>query len=329
MAQSLFTLIKQRQPHTLIDVLAPAWSAPLLARMPEVNQALTMPLGHGQFHLKQRYRIAKQLPRSYQQAIVLPNSFKSALIPWFARIPQRTGWRGEMRVGLLNDMRLLDKTRLPQMVQRFAALALARDEILSDVPKPSLQVDEVSRQHTLVKHGLPTQPAILALCPGAEFGSAKCWPASHYAALARTKLDQGWQVWIIGSPKDHTIAAEIQHATQQRCRNLAGQTTLAEAIDLLSLATIVVANDSGLMHIAAALARKVIACYGSTDPQFAPPLTPHARVLWQGLACSPCRQRVCPLGHRACLYDITVPQVLAAMDDLEFATGTEHACASH
>ena len=318
MAQSLFMLLKQRQPDVQIDVLAPTWSYPLLARMPEVAQPLDMPLRHGEFGLKRRYEVSQQLPRDYQQAIVLPNSFKSAFIPLFARIPQRTGWRGEMRFGLLNDIRKLDKAKLPLMVQRFAALALPKHETLADnYPRPRLQTSEAETQLALQAHHLDRDKPILALCPGAEYGSAKRWPTEYYAEIANARLSEGWQVWILGSAKEATLAAEIQMATQGRCSNLSGSTSLAEVIDLLSQASMVLANDSGLMHIAASLQRPLIAFYGSTHPNFAPPLCEQAKIMWLDLSCSPCRKRECPLSHLACLREIKPAQVLQEMEILE------------
>lgn len=319
MAQSLFKLLKQQDPNVVIDVLAPAWSLPLLARMPEVTSSIVMPLGHGQFNLSERYRLGKQLrDNKYDQAIVLPNSFKSALIPWFARIPRRTGWRGEMRYFLLNDMRHLDETRYPLMIERFMALGLERNEILPDkYPLPKLEISSDSQISALANHQLvnSTQP-ILALCPGAEFGPAKQWPENYYADIANKKLQEGWQVWILGSSKDHAIAEQIKQATQQRAVNLAGKTKLEEAVDLLSLASVIVSNDSGLMHIGAALEKPLIALYGPTSASFTPPLHKTSKVLSLKLDCQPCFQRTCPLKHHHCMRELKPSAVLTAMSEL-------------
>jgi heptosyltransferase II len=319
MSQALLKRLKALDPNCSIDVLAPAWSSALLERMPEVRRALTMPLGHGQFNLMARWRFGKQLrAEKYDHAIVLPNSWKSALVPFAARIPQRTGWLGEWRFGLLNDARRLDKQKIPLMVQRFLALANNKN---SDVPEnakqywPTLIVTETSINTTLNKFNLsPSTQSILALCPGAEFGPAKRWPAKHFAAVAKQKLTEGFQVWLFGSVKDQPVAAEIQQATQQACVDFTGRTTLGEAIDLLSLANTVVSNDSGLMHIAAALQRPVIVVYGSSSPRFTPPLSDNVKILSLGLDCSPCFQRICPLGHLKCLHDLSPAQVLAALN---------------
>lgn len=322
MAQSLFITLRQLNPDAIMDVLAPKWSRPLLQRMPEVNEAIEMPVGHGSIGIGKRWRLAKWLQRrSYQQAIILPNSLKSALVPWFAGIPLRTGWRGEMRYGLINDLRHLDKRQYPLMVQRFNALAYPAGKTLSErQPVPLLQVD---REHysplreafSLFGHG-----RVLALCPGAEFGPAKRWPAQHYADVARNKIEQGWQVWLMGSGKDRDIAEAIvgylDRAQQSCCRVLAGRTTLAQVIDLLAWADAVVSNDSGLMHISAALRKPLMVVYGSSSPDFTPPLHEHAAIVRNSLDCSPCFQRECLFGHLKCLHELSPRQVIEALDGL-------------
>lgn len=319
MAQSLFETLKRQHPDRAIDVLAPTWTRPLLARMPQVRNGIDLPLGHGQLGLAVRRELGRSLrERHYEQAIVLPGSWKSALIPWFARISQRTGYRGEWRYGLLNDIRPLDKTRLPMTVQRFVTLGLPHHALLPPpVPLPYLTIDPTQRANALLKLGLlRTDTPLLALCPGAEYGPAKRWPVEHYAAVARAKLAEGWQVWLFGSNKDQPVAAAIQAQLAGQCTDLTGRTDLAQAIDLLSLAEAVVSNDSGLMHVAAALGRKLVAVYGSSDPGFTPPLHEPARIIWQGLACSPCFKRECPLGHLRCLREITPERVLQELATL-------------
>ncbi|MEJ2481385.1 MAG: lipopolysaccharide heptosyltransferase II [Acidihalobacter sp.] len=315
LAQSLFITLARRQPGLAIDVLAPRWSEPLLARMPEVRKSIIQPLGHGQLKLGVRRELGRLLRgERYGQVIVLPNSFKSALIPYFARIPRRTGYRGELRYGLLNDRRLLNKTALPQTVQRFVALGLPADSALPpDCPRPSLQVDESARDAALQRLELDVDRPVLALCPGAEYGPAKRWPAGHFAAVARDRLAAGWCVWVFGSGKDADIAAQVCAQAGEGCVNLAGQTSLGEAIDLLSLAAAVVSNDSGLMHVAAALGRPLVAVYGSSDPGFTPPMSERARIERLGLNCSPCFERECPLGHTNCLNQLAPERVLASL----------------
>ncbi len=327
MAQTLFKLLRQQIPDLAIDVLAPAWSLPLLARMPEVRRAIAMPLGHGKLELGVRYRLGRELHSQrcqqapYQQAIVLPNSLKSALVPWFARIPKRSGWRGEMRYGLLNDMRILDEKKYPLMVQRFAALAFAPDTPLpATLPTPQLTIDAAARAQLLAQFRLATDTPLLALCPGAEFGPAKRWPETHYAEVARAMLERDWQVAIFGSEKDRAVAQTIIDLLPENLRiraaNLAGATQLEQAVDLLSAATVVVTNDSGLMHIAAATGRPLVVVYGSTSPAFTPPLAAHVEILQLPVDCGPCFQRECPLGHLKCLRDLPPARVLDALEKL-------------
>jgi heptosyltransferase-2 len=315
MAQSLFITLQSRFPGCILDVLAPAWTLPLLERMPEVSGKIPLPLGHGQFAFGARRRLGHDLrERGYGQAIVLPNSWKSALVPFFARIPRRTGYVGELRYGLLNDTRRLDKAGLPRTVQRFVALGLEKDASLPpECPAPRLRVTPENVAATRKRFGLAKTGPVLALCPGAEYGPAKRWPPAYFADVARAKLAGGWQVWLFGSAKDAEAANAIERSAPG-CVNLAGRTGLAEAVDLMSLADAVISNDSGLMHVAAALDRPLVAVYGSSDPGFTPPLNDKARVVRLGLECSPCFQRDCPYGHTRCLMDIRPVRVL---DELE------------
>ncbi|MCR8922109.1 lipopolysaccharide heptosyltransferase II [Dasania sp. GY-MA-18] len=321
MAQALFIALKQKHPSCIIDVLAPEWSLPILERMPEVRAGIVMPVGHGKLDLSLRQRLGQQLAREhYQQAILLPNSFKSALVPFFAEIPERTGWRGEMRYFLLNDIRLLNKKRYPLMVQRFVALAYKPGaELPQHLPRPSLQVDEANAQAVVAKFGLADKP-FLALCPGAEFGPAKRWPEQHYAAVAQQFIQRGWRVALFGSANDVAVAETIQGLlsaeARQHCISVAGQTSLAEAVDLLAKASAVVSNDSGLMHIAAALARPMVVVYGSTSPGFTPPLSDNVRVEQLAVDCGPCFKRECPLGHLKCLQDLAASRVINSLDQL-------------
>ncbi len=322
MAQVLFKLLRAQHPTAALDVLAPAWSLPLLARMPEVRRAIAMPLGHGSLQLGVRYRLGRELRAAhYDQAILLPNSFKSALTPFFARIPQRTGWRGEARYGLLNDLRRLDKQRYPLMIERFAALAFAADAALpNQLPHPALTIDRNNQQRLLQQFQLSNDRPLLALCPGAEFGPSKRWPPTHYARIATTLIERGWCVAIFGSHNDREVAAQIIAliAESQRADvvNLAGATTLVEAVDLLAAANAVISNDSGLMHIAAAVGAPLIVVYGSTSPAFTPPLAERVEVLQIPVDCGPCFQRECPLGHHQCLVELHPERVLAALERL-------------
>lgn len=322
MAQTLFKCLRQRYPDCLIDVLAPDWSRPILERMPEVRQPLGFPLGHGVMELATRRKLGRALKGQYDWAILLPNSLKSALVPWFASIPRRTGWKGEMRYGLLNDIRVLDKKRYPLMIERFMALAYEPDSPLPrPYPRPQLQIDPQQRQNVLQRFSLALEQPVLALCPGAEFGEAKRWPAEHYAAVAEEKIRDGWQIWLFGSRHDHDggeiIRSRLIPGLREEVHNLCGETSLAEAIDLMSCASAVVSNDSGLMHVAAALNRPLVGVYGSTSPEFTPPLADRVEIVRLGLDCSPCFQRDCRFGHYNCLRQLPPDTVLQALQRLQ------------
>lgn len=314
LSHPLLVRLKERDPQGSIDVLAPPWALPVYRRMPEVAGMHALPFGHGDLKLGGRRKFAGTLPR-YDRAVVLPNTFKSALIPWHAGIAVRTGYRGEMRYGLVNDMRRLDEAALPLIVERYAALAQPAGEALRrPVPEPRLLVDESSRRATLAKFALVMSKPVAAFAPGAEYGPAKRWPARHFASLAATLAARGYQVWLLGSQKDAQVTAEIQRLCGGLCTDFAGRTSLDEAIDLMSFAAHVVTNDSGLMHVAAALDRPTTALFGSSSPDFTPPLSARARVIYLKLSCSPCFQRDCPLGHTNCLVTLEPARVLASLD---------------
>ncbi len=318
MSQSLYRVLKAKNPDVKIDILAPKHSGPLAERMPEIRHFIELPLGHGQLELKTRYALGKKLRATgYDQAIVLPNSFKSAMVSWFANIPKRTGWLGECRFILLNDARRLNRKQYPLMVERFVALAFDRKNIppTFDCPRPRLVVNSDSLKTTLAALGMtmPTRP-VWALCPGAEYGPAKRWPAEYFGELARHLIDQGMDVWLFGSAKEDFLGETIQARCENRAYNLIGRTQLAQAIDLLSCVSGVVSNDSGLMHVAAALDKPMIALYGSSSPTFTPPLSDKVRILNLNLPCSPCFQRVCPLQHFKCMNDMLPEYVLSQLD---------------
>ena len=310
MAQSLFMSLKQHNPAAEIDVVAPAWSVPLLARMPQVNQAVTLEVGHGKLGLLRRFSLGRSLAkRRYDRAIVLPRSFKSALVPFFAGAKIRTGYRGEMRYGLLNDIRSLDKQILQQTVQRYVALGESREARLPPpVPLPQLRIDPDNQKRVCQKLRLTDERPIVGLMPGAEYGPAKCWPVENFAKLARSLNDKGIEVWIFGSGKERALADKIVDIAPQ-ARNLCGQTQLEDVVDLMALTQAVVSNDSGLMHVACASGTRVIGIYGSSNPKYTPPLSEDAKVVYLGLACSPCFERICPLGHTDCLTKIAFENV--------------------
>ena len=314
MAQSLFMTLKQRPHPVEIDVLAPAWSNPILARMPEVRESINLPVSHGEFGLLRRYQLGKSLRvKQYDQAIITPRSYKSALVPFFAKAKQRTGYRGEMRYGLINDIHSLDKNILKQTVQRYVALGINDDTVQAPIiPFPKLTVDEDNLQRLLKELKLNLDKPVIAFLPGAEYGEAKRWPIKYFAELANKLNTQGVQVWILGSEKDHTAAVTI--AEGNGAVNLCGKTRLEDSIDLLSVCKSAVTNDSGLMHIAAAVDIPLLAIYGSSTPDYTPPLTNKVKIQYLGLECSPCFKRECPLGHTNCLKNITVDSVFKDID---------------
>jgi heptosyltransferase-2 len=282
--------------------------------MPEVRRGIVMPVGHGQLDIKARWRLGKELAlEGYDQSIVLPGSLKSSLVPFFARIPQRTGFRGEMRYGLINDMRALDPALLPMTVQRFVALGQATDAVPSPAPSPRLCADTANQAALRERFKLdPARPAI-AFMPGAEYGPAKQWPPRHYAKLAHLLAARGFQVWVLGSEKDGEAARPIANGNPT-VMNLTGHTSLGDAVDLIALARATVCNDSGLMHVAAALDVPIVALFGSSSPEHTPPLTHRAVIETLRLSCAPCFKRQCPLGHTRCLTDIAPEKVLAALE---------------
>ncbi|MBX9349662.1 lipopolysaccharide heptosyltransferase II [Chromobacterium piscinae] len=303
MAQPLYRRLHQRHPGLELHVFAPAWTLPLLARMPEVAQSHLNPFGHGALRLVERWKVARHLARErFDQVIVLPNSLKSALIPLFAGIPLRTGFLGESRYGLLNDARELDEQELPMMVERFCALAEDRNQPLPrPIPNPQLIATPSVQRQAAAKLGLDVSRPIAAFCPGAEYGPAKRWPARHFAELAKRFQAAGYAVWLFGSAKDKQIGDDIARLAGDAAVNLCGATGLDEAIDLMGLAKLAVCNDSGLMHVAAALDKPLVALYGSSSPDFTPPLSQRAEIVSLNLDCSPCFERSCPYGHTDCL----------------------------
>jgi heptosyltransferase-2 len=311
LVQPLLSRLHERHTRLTVDVLAPPWTQPVFARMPQVHSTIAAPFMHGELALGERRALGRSLSATgYDQAIVLPNTFKSALVPFFAGIPLRTGFVGELRFGLLNDVRQLDPHALPRMVDRFAALAESRGISFPRSLAPlHLTINDEQRRGALARLGLKCDQPVAVLCPGAEYGPAKRWPAPYFAELGRKLATGGYHVWLAGSPKDAAIGAEIANLSGGACTNLCGRTTLDEAIDLMSCAELVVSNDSGLMHVAAALEKPLTALFGSSSPAFTPPLSPRARVVRLDLPCSPCFKRECPLAHFDCMLKLT-PQAV-------------------
>jgi heptosyltransferase-2 len=313
LSEPLVARLRATQGNASIDVLAPAWCAPVYARMQGVGRIVDSALRHGRVDWARRRALAKSLSaQGYTQAIILPNSWKSALVPWLARIPLRTGYAGEMRWGIVNDLRRLDRRALPRLVERYAALVGDPGAAPVAATGPVLVPDRANLDAAIRALDLRVDRGIAILCPGAEFGPAKRWPAEHFADLARKFLADGLEVWLLGSPNDKPATDAVLSAAgpdRGYIRDLSGRTDLGTAIDLLSLASIVVSNDSGLMHAAAAVGAPLVALFGSSSPAYTPPMSATARIARIDIACSPCFKRECPLGHFKCMKDLAPPAV--------------------
>lgn len=309
MAQCLFAALKALHPDAAIDVVAPGWATPLLARMPQIRQRIEATTKPGSLGLRERLRFGRSLRGRYDSAYVLPGSWKSALIPFFAGIPNRVGHLREMRYGLLTDI-----VPLPESLKRRTAEAYFTLAQGGTFQPPKLTVDAGNQAALLSRCGLERK-RFVALMPGAEFGPAKRWPSENYAGLARAMMAKGLAVALLGSKNDGAVTTEIA-ALAPGCIDMAGKTRLEDAIDLIAAAKLAVANDSGLMHVAAAVETPIVAVYGSTSPKNTPPLSENRELVWLGLSCSPCHQKICPLGHLNCLKTLDVSLVKAAADRL-------------
>ena len=309
LSEPLVAVLREPLGEPIVDVLAPPWCAAVYARMRGIGHIVENPLGHGELGLGRRRALAREIrARAYTYAFILPNSFKSALIPWFAGIPRRIGYAGEGRRALLTETRRLDPKAFPRLVDRFVALAVPKGRLIPTPPAPVLVPNAANAAAAMRALKLSTHRPIAIFCPGAEYGPAKRWPAEHFIALARRLLEEGYAVWLLGSPNDQAAALPIAAAIPA-VRDLTGRTDLGTAIDLLSLASVVVSNDSGLMHAAAAVGRPLVALFGSSSPDYTPPLSPLAQVAKIDIACSPCFQRECPLGHFKCMRELDVEVV--------------------
>lgn len=305
MAQPLLARLHEKMGGLELDVLAPPWVAPVMQRMPQVREVIAADLRHGRLQLRSRWKLGRELKaRRYDQAIVLPNSWKSALVPFFADIPLRSGYIGESRYGLLNLAYRTDKRHPSSTPLHYARLSEAPGtEPAEPLPAPSLRIAAEEIDSARKRFDLAGRYAVF--CPGAEYGPAKRWP--YFAQLSEALEIQKV---LLGSPNDAEAAAGIGGL------NLVGRTSLEEAIALIAGAAFVVTNDSGLMHVAAALGRPQVALFGSSSPERTPPLSAAARVLWLRVECSPCFERACPLGHFRCMREMTVAMVRREIENL-------------
>lgn len=339
MSEPLLALLAARGERLTVGALP--WVAPVYRAMRQVAEVIEMPFAHGRLDARARWRSAGHLRGRFDVAYVLPNSLKSALVPWWAGIPKRVGYVGEARFLLLN-VRLANPPGRPPMVAFYRALAEplpacrramegsadalvpnarrpdARGPDEPDIGAPRLQI---APEHlkAVARAAQVTPGAFWAFAPGAEYGPAKCWPAAHYAALARTLHQRyGQPVLLLGSAKEAPLCEQIAAAAPGTCRVVAGTTALLDAMALIAASRGLVSNDSGLMHVAAALRVPQVAVFGSTSPEHTPPLNPHARVLWLKdelkLDCAPCFDRVCRFGHTRCLTGVDAQRVATALE---------------
>ena len=300
-----------------LTVGALPWVAPVYRAMAQVAEVIEFPFAHGGLQFRERKAIARRIEGQFDKAYVLPNSLKSALLPFLASIPERIGYLGEARIGLLTHRLKNPKTK-PPMVAFYSALS---GEAGLEDDRPQLRIDAADTASTLNEWGLQ-QGGYTVFAPGAEFGAAKRWPARHFSELA-ARLDL--PVVLLGSGKEaalcEEVAAPVNAQQAGKCLNLAGKTSLPQALALIAASRSTVSNDSGLMHVAAALGVPQVAIFGSSSPLHTPPLNDRARVLWlkadpayqPPLDCAPCFARECPLGHTRCLNDIDPERVLRAL----------------
>jgi len=321
MAQSLFKSLKFDNPDLVIDVLAPEWSSPITERMPEVNKTIVSDLKHGEIGISKRYNLAKRLKENqYNQAIILPRSIKSALIPWLASIPVRTGFKGEMRYRLINDMRQLDPVILNQTVKRFVALGIEKDRVLPVINYPKLKVLENNKSNIINRLDIDLGKPAIGILPGAEYGPAKRWPPNYFSQVIEEYLVKDWSVFILGSLKEQEISqdiyAQLLETEYPNLYDLTGHTSLLDAVDILSMMDIVLTNDSGLMHIAAAVGTPLVALYGPSSPDFTPPLTDNAKIIRKTTGYSKVRRGDAKGGYHPSLIALKPSEVLRELNIL-------------
>ncbi|MGN0908193.1 MAG: lipopolysaccharide heptosyltransferase II [Succinivibrio sp.] len=325
MSQALMKALKAQCPSCEITAYAPAYALPVIARMKEVSHAIENPFGHGELLLRKRWSEGRRLRKlGFDTCFVLPNSLKSALVPFFAAIPDRRGFKGEGRFILLNNMRT-NKADYPRMADRYVALAYPRDQVrrASDLPKwefPSLELKKPSEE-LLSRLGLDFSKPALALGCGASYGPAKIWPAGHFAQVCRWWAGRtGGQCIAFGTKSDAKAAAAVgaalDGATAPHFRNIAGFTKVDEALDLLGMCSAAVCNDSGLMHTAAAAGVPQADIFGSTSATYTPPLSEKAACIESSEPCRPCFERTCPKGTYACLRGISPQRVIEALEEV-------------
>jgi heptosyltransferase-2 len=303
-------LLKARWPDRPIDVLTPPLNAPLLDYMPGVRQGIVADLRHNRLDLFRHPQLASRLrAEAYGTALIMSRKWKAAWAPFIAGIPERVGFIGEARYVLLNDKRW-GEHKLPRQIDQCAVLALPPDAPLPDTwPEPRLHVPLADTTAWKARRGL-AGPRSIALAPGAV-GPSKRWPASYYAEVAQALIAQGWIVWVVGGPNETPIAREIVTAAGPQAHDVTGH-DLREGILALAAADFVLSNDSGLLHVAAAIGTPTAGIFGPTSPQLWAPLNPLAATIetHTEVSCRPCHEPTCRFGHHRCMRDISAAQVL-------------------
>lgn len=305
---SLVRVLNRRWPNRPVDLLTTTLCAPLIDYMPGVRASIVFDLPRSRLALAKQRALAAQLRAgNYGTAIVLPRTWKSAIAPTLAGIPERVGFVGEVRFGLINQWRWGEKA-LPRMIDKIAGLALPDGAALpAEWPVPQLKVpaEEVIRfrQSRGLGHG-----AAVALAPG-SVGPAKRW--TYYAQAAQLLAGRGLDVWVIGGPGERALAAEIVATGGERVRDLTG-TDLRDAILALAAASVAISNDSGLMHVAAAIGTPTMGIFGPTSPYHWAPLNPLAATVQTKtvVPCQPCHRPICRMNDHRCMRDISPSDVV-------------------
>ena len=302
MSQTLLKKIKSNNPKTSIDILVNSSLKNLVERMPEINKVIILDCNHRELGLFKRLRLAKEIKKSsYDRSIVLSRSLKSSLIPYFAKIPIRTGELGELRYLFINDLKEFSKESRRKTASRYISMYSGKNEELSGNYYPSLDSNSENIKNLSEKYDLKKDKKVIIFAPGAAFGPSKMWPVNKFRELGK-KLNNDFKILILGSNNEKSIGNDI--VTNKNMVNLCGKTSIADAVDLMHISKFCVSNDSGLMHLAAATNTKSISIYGSTSPDFTPPLTKNKDIHYKGMSCSPCFEKKCKYGHYNCLVDI-------------------------
>ena len=302
MSQTLLKKIKSNNPKTSIDILVNSSLKNLVERMPEINKVIILDCSHRELGLFKRLRLAKEIKKSsYDRSIVLSRSLKSSLIPYFAKIPIRTGELGELRYLFINDLKEFSKESRRKTASRYISMYSDNNEELSENYYPSLDSNSENIKNLSEKYDLKKDKKVIIFAPGAAFGPSKMWPVNKFRELGK-KLNNDFKILILGSNNEKSIGNDI--VTNKNMVNLCGKTSIADAVDLMHISKFCVSNDSGLMHLAAATNTKSISIYGSTSPDFTPPLTKNKDIHYKGMSCSPCFEKKCKYGHYNCLVDI-------------------------